>query len=233
MPTRTSPLWQPSREEFADLVTRSRTITEVLAHFGLQNQGANSRTFHRRIQEENLDIAHLRVGRFLSGARRSPLADALQENSRAQPRHVKRRLIRVGLLREACQLCGLGSTWQGRPLALHLDHINGIRTDNRLENLRLLCPNCHSQTETYAGRNQRRVREARRCKRCGEPQSERSGGRICHRCASLDQRKVIRPNNEILQTQVLSQGFAATGRLYGVSDNAIRKWLLNPESSAI
>ncbi|MGC9992491.1 MAG: HNH endonuclease [Candidatus Cybelea sp.] len=64
------------------------------------------------------------------------------------------RLVRAGLLGSTCHSCGL-KDWHGRPLSLHLDHINGVRNDNRLENLRMLCPNCHSQTPTYGGRNTR------------------------------------------------------------------------------
>jgi 5-methylcytosine-specific restriction endonuclease McrA len=72
-------------------------------------------------------------------------------------KHVKARLISAGLLANNCQACGL-THWLGRPLSIQLDHVNGIRNDNRLENLRMLCPNCHSQTETYGGRNARRAR---------------------------------------------------------------------------
>lgn len=68
---------------------------------------------------------------------------------------LKKRLLAEGLLEERCAECGI-SEWNGRPLSLHLDHINGDRRDQRLENLRFLCPNCHSQTETYCGRNQGR-----------------------------------------------------------------------------
>lgn len=71
--------------------------------------------------------------------------------------HLKDRLLRAGLLRNECSHCGL-QDWQGARLVMHLDHINGIRNDNRLENLRMLCPNCHSQTETYSGKNLRRLR---------------------------------------------------------------------------
>lgn len=71
--------------------------------------------------------------------------------------HVKMRLIRAGLLENICSDCGL-QEWRGQRIVMHLDHINGVKNDNRLENLRMLCPNCHSQTETYSGKNLRRRR---------------------------------------------------------------------------
>ena len=71
--------------------------------------------------------------------------------------NIKNRLIRAGLLRNRCDQCGI-SEWRGKPLIAHIDHINGIRYDHRLENLRMLCPNCHSQTDSWGGRNRGRLR---------------------------------------------------------------------------
>lgn len=68
--------------------------------------------------------------------------------------HVKLRLLKAGLLTTQCDTCGIGD-WRGEPLALELHHVNGDGNDNRLENLRILCPNCHSQTDTWGGRNRR------------------------------------------------------------------------------
>ena len=65
---------------------------------------------------------------------------------------MKARLIKEGYIEYKCAICGI-KDWLGQPLSLQLDHINGINDDHRLENLRLLCPNCHSQTDTYAGKN--------------------------------------------------------------------------------
>ncbi len=76
---------------------------------------------------------------------------------RRNRQHVKIRLLRAGLLENQCSACGLRD-WRGAPLSMHIDHINGVKDDHRLENLRMLCPNCHSQTETYGGRNARRRR---------------------------------------------------------------------------
>ena len=67
-------------------------------------------------------------------------------------RHVKVRLLRAQLLQNRCQVCGLDERL-GQPLNMHVDHVNGAKNDHRLENLRMLCPNCHSQTPTYGGRN--------------------------------------------------------------------------------
>jgi 5-methylcytosine-specific restriction endonuclease McrA len=80
-------------------------------------------------------------------------------------RNVKARLLRSGLIENRCQKCGL-TEWLGKPLSIHIDHINGIKNDHRLENLRMLCPNCHSQTETYGAKNWKNLR---RLQDQGEP----------------------------------------------------------------
>ena len=76
----------------------------------------------------------------------------LVPGSTVNRQHLKRRLIAAGLKSAACEECGL-TEWRGRPLSLELHHRNGVRNDNRLENLAILCPNCHSQTENFGGRN--------------------------------------------------------------------------------
>ena len=80
-----------------------------------------------------------------------PVDELCVEGSHHVRSHLKSRLISEGLKTDRCEVCGLRE-WQGAPITLALHHINGTRTDNRLQNLQVLCPNCHSQTDTFAGR---------------------------------------------------------------------------------
>jgi hypothetical protein len=96
----------------------------------------------------------VRRGDLTSRRNRWPLDKVLRD---AKCRNtVKRHLIEAGILKNVCEGCGLRD-WQGRPISMELDHRNGVPHDNRLENLRMLCPNCHSLTETYAGKNRKRI----------------------------------------------------------------------------
>ncbi|MDE2481251.1 MAG: HNH endonuclease [bacterium] len=95
----------------------------------------------------------IRERRLVVRPRQWPLDKILRESKSRYT--IKRRLIEGGILRNVCDECGVRE-WRGKPLTIQIDHRNGIHDDHRLENLRMLCPNCHSQTETYAARNRQR-----------------------------------------------------------------------------
>ena len=153
-------------EQLAEAVRASRTISEVLEKLGLVPRGQNYKTFHRHRERLQLDTSHFLGMAHLRGKLRPaisvPLEAILVQNSTYK--NVSRlaiRLVRGGLLGWSCSKCGIHE-WRGKKLRLQLDHKNGDRCDNRRENLRFLCPNCHSQTETYVGANSAAGKRKRR-----------------------------------------------------------------------
>jgi len=158
-----------------------------------------------------------------------PLEKILVENSSFSRSHLKKRLIKNGLLEKKCQICGMEPTWNNNPLSLVLDHINGVNNDNRIENLRLLCPNCNSQTSTFAGRQ---LKKQFYCSECHKVISR--WGERCRSCATKGQvdigerpTKIDWPDTKVLIEMVNASSYLAVARKLGVSDNAIRKRIRN------
>lgn len=123
------------------------------------DQGMSIRDCEDRFKLSKGSIYHAKAkGLFETRGRcvAIPLEEAMVENSTYQRGALKRRLICEGLIENECSICAAKPIWQGKPLVLVLDHINGVNNDHRFENLRLLCPNCNSQTDTFAGRNVKR-----------------------------------------------------------------------------
>lgn len=141
------------------LLNESSSLCEVISKIGLNLCGAQYTALNKRIKEDKLDISHFTNSRYTKNAiafRTIPMEDILIKNSTYKnTSNLKNRLIKEGLLKYECQKCKNEGTWCNNKLSLQIDHINGIRNDNRIENLRLLCPNCHSQTSTYAGKSKR------------------------------------------------------------------------------
>jgi hypothetical protein len=161
-----SVIWKMPKQEFTELVKNSKTISEILEKgFGKttsKSSGTHS-TIKRRIVAENIDISHIPLGRSHKKGIRNikatlPLEKCLKtvfiEKCTAYKNQAVIRYIKLyNLLSEyKCAWCNNSGCWNNQQLILNLDHINGIRNDNRLFNLRWLCPNCHTQTPTYAGR---------------------------------------------------------------------------------
>jgi len=151
------------REQVIKLIKNSKSIAEVISGLGLKVNGWNYPFVKYIIKTLGGDASHFKGQSWAKGvttntcANKIPLNKILIEHSTytSTPR-LKQRLIKEGLLNNKCKECGLSPTWQNKPLMLTIDHINGIREDNRIDNLRLLCPNCHSQTKTFTGRNVKR-----------------------------------------------------------------------------
>lgn len=144
-----------SEEDFITLVKGSESIADIGRKLGYKSKGGNvANLIKDRIKKLDINTDHFNKHSKASVARTSvSLNDILVENSTfTNNTRLKEKLLKEGLKTYACEVCGI-SEWLNKPLSLQLDHINGINTDNRLENLRFICPNCHSQTDTFSGRN--------------------------------------------------------------------------------
>jgi hypothetical protein len=144
-----------SDEEFINAIKSSSSIREALQKIGLKGSGGNYQIAKRRIILLNIDVSHFTGQGYLKGkthnwAKKIPLLEILVKNCLygGGTSRLKKRLFREGMLENKCYKCQL-TTWLEQPISLELEHINGNSFDNRIENLTILCPNCHSQTPTY------------------------------------------------------------------------------------
>jgi hypothetical protein len=222
-----------------EAVATSASLSQALKKLGLRPAGGNHRTLKKLIAQYGIATSHLDPNWSLRVQRRRtaiPLSEILTEGSDYHRGHLKRRLYEAGLKERKCELCGLGDNWRGGHMALILDHINGVANDNRLENLRVVCPNCAATLATHCGRKNKLDVEPRRCLHCGgefspKYQSHRYCSQICGthskgpRRPKPETRKVVRPSYEQLMRDVQAMSFLAIGRKYGVSDRAVRKWI--------
>ena len=142
-------------DEFIQIITNSSSCANAMRKMGFTCTAGNARnTVTRRISELNLDISHWDdKTKNAHAAILTAHDEYFALNTYHSGGYTRKRILKYNLLPYKCVFCGNTGIWQGRPLQLQVDHINGDHTDNRLENLRFLCPNCHTQTDTFAGKN--------------------------------------------------------------------------------
>lgn len=272
-----------TNEQFIEAVKNSLSIAEVCRKLKIKAVGGNYKTVKNKISELNLDTSHFTGKAWNQGLRyriivpAKPLSEILVKDSPYQSYRLAQRLEKEGLKEHRCEMCQ-NTEWFGQSIKLELHHINGNHNDNRLENLQLLCPNCHSFTDNYRGKNQGRSAqketsevesykfeepsvgnasgnlepsqknyiileegvETRRkesksskklepkyCAYCGtellgKARRNKYCSQECAHKANGSQRPSV---SQLLDDFKELKSYVQVGKKYGISDNAVRKWV--------
>ncbi|MEV0555337.1 HNH endonuclease signature motif containing protein [Streptomyces sp. NPDC050597] len=152
-----------TREILETAVSASTNMCEVLRRLGLEVVGGHHTHISRRVKTLGIDTSHFTPEARAGRRQRTPEELLVEQDPthsrREQSARLKRAMLGNGV-KDCCAMCGIEAVWLGEPLPLEVDHIDGNWRNNRIENLRLLCPNCHSTTDTYRGRAKGRYRSA-------------------------------------------------------------------------
>ena len=217
-------IWTMTTIELQDIINNSKSFKEafIITHSTDKfSSGAYSR-FRDRLIELKIDCSKIicNKSKFNVAHKKKSLSEIMVKDSQYPRNHLKTRLIIEKILHNSCSICGQGPLWNNKPLSLQLDHINGVSNDCRKENLRLLCPNCHTQTDTHSKRTF--VLKAKcYCVMCG---TKINRSKRCVKCSGKMARKVLRPSKEELFKLVWETPTTKIAKQYGVSDKAVAKW---------
>jgi hypothetical protein len=230
--------FQINKDILQDLLDNSSNYAEIMDKLGGARSGASYRVLKRRIATMGCDTTKFDINFQLwkadsarSICKKDP--NPFRYGSKVGNQRLKKILIKEGVTDE-CSECGQLPEWNGKPLVLQLDHIDGDSKNSVRGNLRILCPNCHTQTSTFGTKNRIKINKDKYdisfnvknytlCK-CGGKMHISS--KVCLSCqAFLDRKVPNRPSLEQLEKDLETMSYVAVGKKYGVSDNCIRKWL--------
>lgn len=225
-----------TKEELQNLANESCSIKEILEKLGRSPRGNNYSTMSKVMKELDIDTTILdKNRRKLFSANKKDKEDVLKifsgdNESTMKSSKILDLIVELGIREYRCERCGI-SEWNGLPIRLELHHKDGNHKNAKLENVEMLCPNCHSQTDNfrYKGRS---TKKKQICIDCGKEISKRA--KRCKECAILNKKKngttgrksTCPTTKENLISELLQNNgnFTAVGKVFYVSDNAIRRW---------
>lgn len=232
-----------TEDVFTDAVKSSFSLAQVLRVLGIKPAGGNYQTIRHRIKTSKVDTSHF-TGKMWSKGKKigpqRPIEDYLIEGKLISTNFLRLRLLKEGIFEKICSSCGLDS-WMNAPIPIELDHINGDKYNNTLENLRILCPNCHALTDTYKGKNRKfgksnpvekqikipkitipkvpKVKKEYYCF-CGKIISQNSINCLEHR---VETARKFDPTKEELEKLVWEMSTVKVAKQFNVSDKAVEK----------
>jgi hypothetical protein len=202
-------IWKIPKDDFANTIKDSKTWTEVMQKY--YHHPSNTRTIKARVKKENINTTHFTNKKEQYSHPRYNLNKLLMynPNHKFPNQRLKNRLVKDSFLFDQCYTCGLINNWCGKPLTLHLVHINNNSFDNRLENIIIQCPNCYSQFK------QGDILFLNCCYQCQI--SIPTGIKKCKHCS--------KPNKELLKKDLIKLDFRGVQKKYGISKIKIIRWL--------
>lgn len=233
---RTSIVWKIPKEDLIKIVNECNSLADILRKLGYVNHlnSALYRPLRKRLKKDLIDHSHIQLGKNSNLnkdlTKHTKESYILKLETGSILKADKKQLIKFNLIpNDSCAICDQNRWWNNLPLTLHLDHIDGNPNNNKLDNLRFICPNCHTQTSTFCVGN-RKPKEKNTCVDCSSVIG--SGSIRCQSCASkLNNQKLkkFNPSEDELHDMVCVKRipFVKLGEIYGASDNAVRKRCLS------
>jgi len=217
-----------NEENLKEIIKKSTNKSDVLRKIELKPYHGNFDTLNRKIILYGIDISHFKKYKNnLKNNKKCELCDILVEKSSYSNNvRLKERLYKEGYKERVCEMCSQGEEWNGKHMSLILDHINGEHTDNRIENLRIVCPNCNATLSTHGGKNTKNKSEKKEKKcECGTLLGTRNKSGLCKKCNDISRRKVERPSWKVLSEELNKYNYSELGRKYNVCRTTIKGWV--------
>lgn len=201
----------------SEIVKKSTSFREIMNHFSYRAGGDSYSLLKKILNSNDINYSHFKN---TSTFDKKPLEFYLTLNSHISSNQLKIKLIKANKLINKCSECGIENEYNSRPITLQLDHVNGDSTDNRLENLRILCPNCHSQTATWGGKKLKN-----KCPHCFKFIKNKSSCCIdCYKTIRKENPKdIFNISPENLQELIWQMPMTKVSKLLGCSDKTIAK----------
>lgn len=231
-------------KRICNLIKESNNLNCVCVALGIRATNNNYNKLRKIIKKYNIDTSHFRYSGSYKPKKKLTKDDYFVKHSKIASSVIKEKLFEFNLKLHKCEECGR-TTWiidnTEYPIPLQVHHIDGDRSNNELNNLMVLCPNCHTFTDNYCGKNlhknkedeskeffyaKKREKLVKVCEYCGKVfKTNSKTQKFCSRkCYNMSHRKCDRPSKEELKKLIAIKSYREIGRMFGVSDKTIKKW---------